>query len=182
LIASKPAALIPTKRADGSKPVHDPVVKSWSRVPTAITTSAAAARSFAPSQPVTPTGPAFNGCEASSDALPATVSTTGTLNASANAQLGLGARVVHAAAADDQRPLGGADRSRGALELAEVGTGRGDLTDLHLEELVRVVVRLGLHVLGQREERRAARGRVEHGRHACGSEWMTCSGRVMRSQ
>ena len=67
------------------KTVHDPVVKSCRRVPTASTTSASAASALADVQPVTPTGPAFSGWAATRLALPATVSTTGMPWRSANA-------------------------------------------------------------------------------------------------
>jgi len=68
---------MPTNRAERWNAVHDPVVKSCSREPTAITTSASAASAFADWHPVTPTGPALSGWAATSVALPATVSTTG---------------------------------------------------------------------------------------------------------
>ncbi len=83
-MASKRATLTPTKRtASLRNTVHEPVVKSSSRVPTASTTSASAASALADVHPVTPIGPALSGCAASSVALPATVSTTGMLWVSA---------------------------------------------------------------------------------------------------
>jgi hypothetical protein len=84
-MASNPAVLMPTNRAERWNAVHEPVVKSCSREPTAITTSASAASAFADWHPVTPTGPAFSGWAASSVALPATVSTTGIRKPSAKA-------------------------------------------------------------------------------------------------
>ena len=47
--------------ASEAKADQDPVVKSWSLVPTARITSAAFARLFAEFDPVTPIGPQFNG-------------------------------------------------------------------------------------------------------------------------
>ena len=86
MTASYPAVLSPMKRTCSSRnSVHEPVVKSCNRVPTASTTSASAARALADVHPVTPIGPAFNGCVASRLALPATVSTTGMLCCSAKA-------------------------------------------------------------------------------------------------
>ena len=64
-MASKPAALMPTNLAVGANAVHEPVVKSCRRVPTAMTTSASAASAFADVQPVTPIGPALSGWAAS---------------------------------------------------------------------------------------------------------------------
>ena len=61
LTASKRAALIVTIRTSGEKPVHEEVVKSWSRVPTASTTSASAARSLAEVAPMMPSAPPYSG-------------------------------------------------------------------------------------------------------------------------
>ena len=47
------------RTASFANTVHDPVVKSCSRVPTASTTSASAASALADVQPVTPIGPAL---------------------------------------------------------------------------------------------------------------------------
>ena len=59
LWASHDAVLMATKRTSGSVNTdHDPVVKSWSRVPTATTTSARSATALAAVDPVTPIGPA----------------------------------------------------------------------------------------------------------------------------
>jgi hypothetical protein len=66
------------------KTLHEPVVKSCSRVPTASTTSASRASSFADELPVTPIGPASIGWSHGSEDFPATVSTTGTPCRSAN--------------------------------------------------------------------------------------------------
>ena len=95
--------------------------------------------------------------------LPATVSTTGMRVAlREGAQHVDGARVVDAAAGDDQRPLGSLDQGRGRLDVARIGPRPADVVDLRLEEPLREVVRLGLDVLRQGEERRPARRRVEH--------------------
>ena len=64
---------------------QDPVVKSWNRVPTPITRSAAMQSSLAQSEPVTPGEPKLRGCVAASAPLPAWVSTNGMLWRSANA-------------------------------------------------------------------------------------------------
>ena len=74
------------------KIVHEPVVKSCNRVPSATTTSDCAASALADVHPVTPIGPALSACDASNDALPATVSTTGMLCAVANAANSFSAR------------------------------------------------------------------------------------------
>jgi hypothetical protein len=59
LWASHDAVLMPTNRTSGSRKTdQDPVVKSCSRVPTAMTTSACSATAFAARDPVTPIGPA----------------------------------------------------------------------------------------------------------------------------
>ena len=75
-MASNPAALMPTNWAVWSKPVHEPVVKSCSRVPTAMTTSASAASAFADWQPVTPTGPALSGWALTNVAFPGAIDTS----------------------------------------------------------------------------------------------------------
>jgi hypothetical protein len=57
--ASHRAVLIDTKRNAGFlNNAHEPVVKSWRRVPTAITTSASSAIALAAGDPLTPIGPA----------------------------------------------------------------------------------------------------------------------------
>ena len=57
--------------------VREPVVKSCNRVPTANTTSAAAAARFAAAVPVTPIAPRFSAWSCASAPLPACVSVTG---------------------------------------------------------------------------------------------------------
>ena len=54
--------------------------------------------------------------------------------------------------------------------------------DRLLEELDRVIERLGLHVLGERDQGGAAVAGSSMVATACGSDEMICSGRVMRSQ
>ena len=71
--------------------VHDPVVKSCSRDPTASTTSASAASALAEVHPVEPMGPALSRCADSSVALPPP-STTGMLCRSAKARSSSSAR------------------------------------------------------------------------------------------
>ena len=74
----------------------------------------------------------------------------------------LGAGVEHAAAGDDHRRLRGADRRDDLGHLDRVGLGAADAPDPRLEEALRVVVGLGLHVLAEGEADRAAVGRVGH--------------------
>ena len=73
---------------------------------------------------------------------------------------------MDAAAGDDQRPDGVADDLGGPAQLLDDrrAVGRCSCT-VALEEAVRVVVRLGLDVLRQRDERRPAVRRVEHRGH-----------------
>jgi hypothetical protein len=68
----------------GANTVHDAVVKSCNLVPTAITTSASIASTFAEVEPVTPSGPAFSGWSCGTSVRPAVVSTTGMRCCSAN--------------------------------------------------------------------------------------------------
>ena len=70
-------------RAGLAKTVHDPVVKSWKRVPTPITRSAASQASLPQAEPVTPGEPKFIGCSQAVAPLPAWVSTTGMLRRAA---------------------------------------------------------------------------------------------------
>ena len=84
-IASQRAALMPMNFASGANAVHDPVVKSMSRVPTASTTSASAASALAEVEPTMPMGPAWTGWSWVSVPLPAMVSTTGMPRRAANA-------------------------------------------------------------------------------------------------
>ena len=71
-------------RTPGENTVHDAVVKSCNRVPTASTTSASAASAFADADPVMPNGPACNGCSCGTSVRPAVVSVTGMPCSSAN--------------------------------------------------------------------------------------------------
>ena len=79
-----------------------------------------------------------------------------------------GTAVAHAAARDQQRPAGGADRPDGPGELDGVGAGAAHRPDPLGEELLRPVVRLRLHVLRQRERDGACLHRV--GEHPYGLE------------
>ena len=140
-------------------------MKSCSRVPTASTTSASAASALAEALPITPSGPALLGWSWGRTARPAMVSTTGTRWVSANVgELGGRERIVHAAARDDQRLVGLAQELGRRDQLLDVGPRPRHAPDLRLEEALGVVERLGLGVLAQAEEGRAAVGRVEHGR------------------
>ena len=140
-------------------------MKSLYRVPTPITTSASRASAFAAGVPVAPTPPTASGWSHGSAPLPAWVSATGMPVASAKrAQRVAGLAVEDPAAGDDQRPLGGADDLGGPrAQRAGSGTGRATCQTRSREELVRPVVRLGLHVLRQGDGDRAGLGRVgEH--------------------
>ena len=75
--ASNRAALIEMKRASGLNDVHEPVVKSIKRVPTARITSASPASVFADVDPMIPIGPACAGWSWVTLPLPAIVSTIG---------------------------------------------------------------------------------------------------------
>ena len=79
-----------------------------------------------------------------------------------------GFAVEHAAAGDDQRLLAFADGCRGRLQRSHVGTVARDGPHAPLEQFHRVVERLGLHVLRQRERHGAGvggRGQRAHGLH-----------------
>ena len=75
----------------------------------------------------------------------------------------LGAGVAHAAAGDDQRPLCAREHGGGLGDLAAVGARARNRPDALLEERLRIVVGDFLDVLRQRDEGRAAIGRIEHG-------------------
>ena len=97
--------------------------------------------------------------------MPATVSTTGMPWRSANAASSdFGERVVHAATGDDERRLRLADRGGRGAELGTVRARPAELMDDRLEQAGREVVRLALHILGQREEGRSAVRRIEQRR------------------
>ena len=76
-------------------------------------------------------------------------------------ELLLRARVVDAAARDDDRPLRRPDRVGRAHDLSEVRPRPRDLVHLDGEELLGVVVGVGRDVLRQADERRAAVRGVE---------------------
>ena len=138
-------------------------MKSCSRVPTASTTSASAARWLAEFEPRPPIGPAFIGWSWTSTVRPAMVSTTGTrCRVGELGQRRLGPAVAHAAAGDQQRLLGRAQQRRRLLELPHVrraAAGCGGRAGS--KNRAGIVERLGLHVLAQAEEGRPAVGRVE---------------------
>src|SRR6266508_3814282 len=142
------------------KTLHDPVVKSWSRVPTAITTSASAASALADELPVTPMGPAKLPWSQGSEDWPATVSTTGRPCRSANR--------ASSCSASDQGALGGPEQRGGGLHLVGVRAGPPDAVDARLEERSRVLERHGLHVLREPDEGGPAVRRVEHRGHGLG--------------
>ena len=72
----------------------------------------------------------------------------------------VGVGVEHAAAGDDQRALGGADRLGGAADVLVVGVGAADPPFAFGQEFLGHVEGLGLDVLGQRDGDRAGLGRV----------------------
>ena len=75
----------------------------------------------------------------------------------------LGARVVHPSPGDDHRPTGRPDHRGGRGDPGVLGRRAGDVPGALGEQLDRPVVRLGLHVLRQRQRHRAGLGRVgEH--------------------
>ena len=71
-------------------------------------------------------------------------------------------RVVHAAARDDQGPLRTADRFERRAQLAGVGPRPARAPEARLEEALRPLVCLRLHVLAEREGDRPALGRIGH--------------------
>ena len=150
------------RRSSLPKTVHEPVVKSCSRVPTASTTSACAASALACGQPVTPIGPGVERVVGEQRRLARHRLDHGhAVLLGEAAQPRLGERVVHAAAGHDQRRLGAAQRLGGGRQLALVGALPARLVHDGLEQPHRVVVGLGLDVLRQPEEGRAAVGGVE---------------------
>ena len=117
-------------RSGLAKTVHEPVVKSWKRVPTPITRSAASQAALPQAEPVTPGEPKFIGCSQLVAPLPAWVSTIG--NVAPRGEVGeqvLGAGVEHAAAGDDHRGLRRADRRDDLGDLDRVGLGPADAPD-----------------------------------------------------
>ena len=128
-----------------------------------MTRSAASQAALPQAEPVTPGEPKFSGCSQLVAPLPAWVSTIGMLRRAAkSASSVLGAGVEHAAPRHDHRRLGGAERGDDGLDLDRVGLGPADAPHPRLEEALRVVVGLGLHVLAEGEAHRAAVGRVGH--------------------
>ena len=76
------------------------------------------------------------------------------------AQRRLGQGVVDPPAGDEKRPLGPPEPLRHRGELGGIGPGALEPVDARLEEVLGVVERLRLHVLGQGERHGAAGGRV----------------------
>jgi hypothetical protein len=153
----------------GAKTVHEPVVKSCSRVPTARTTSAAPAMVLALSDPVTPRGPMFSGWVASRLARPRDGFHDGDIvRLGEGGQIGDGARILHAAACHDDRAFGRAQEGRGIGDLSHVGGLAADAVDAAGEEGGGVVIGPALQILRQANEGGAAIGGVEHGGEGCG--------------
>ena len=76
-----------------------------------------------------------------------------------------GARVDDPATSDDERALRAADRRDGSAERRGIGRAPVDVPDPFGHELARVVVGLGLHVLGHRERDRAGICRAREDAH-----------------
>ncbi len=92
------------------------------------------------------------------------------------------AGIEHAATGDDERRLGAAQRGDGGREFV-LGRARPAQTPHPLlEEGFRIIERLGLHVLAEREGDRSALGRSVSTLMVRASAGMICSGRVMRSK
>jgi len=126
--------------------VQEPVLKSCSRVPTASTTSASAARRIG-------RGGADDaeGRRRSADGRaalmprPAMVSATGMLWRSAKVTSSASAkRIVHARPGDEQRLFGLAQQTGGGDQLLDIRPRARHLVNARLEELDRIVERLGL--------------------------------------
>ena len=94
----------------------------------------------------------------------------------------VGERIVDAAAGDDQRLLGFAQKLRRLADRVGVGPRAGNAVDRLLEERDGIVVGLGLGVLGEADEGRAAVAGSSIMAIAWGSDDRICSGRRMRSQ
>ena len=126
LAASKRAALTAMSFISGAwKTVQEPVVKSCSRVPMASTTSASAASALAEEEPITPSGPAFMRMLMAQHPAPGDGLGHGDAvlvgeGGEALARLG----IMHAAAGEDQRPLGLAQQSEGRGDLRRSGRWR----------------------------------------------------------
>ena len=164
LTASKRAALRPMMRVSSPNTVHEAVTKSWSRVPMASTTSASLASALAEVEPLMPIGPTFIGWSWTSAVRPLMVSATGTLCFSAKA-------ATASLASDQWTPppatISGffALRSSFTASRSESASGRarGMRWTVSSKKADGIVIGLGLGVLGEADEGRAAGRRVEHG-------------------
>ena len=79
-----------------------------------------------------------------------------------------GARMDHAAAADDDGRLGRLDQIDRAGQFVRVGGGAADVPGARGKERLGPIIRLGLHVLAEGQADRAAFGRVGHHAHRAG--------------
>ena len=69
-------------------------------------------------------------------------------------------RIEHAAAGDDQRPLGAAQQLHRHRQLRRIGGEAARPRHMGREERLRIVERLGLHILGHAERHRPAFGGI----------------------
>ena len=114
-------------------------------------------------EPVTPIGPKFRGCVA--DQVGPARDGFDHRNV-----VGLGkagefvgrARILDAAARDDDGPFGRSQQGGGIGDLASIGRLAADAVHALGEEFDRIVIGPALHVLRQAEEGRAAIGGIEH--------------------
>ena len=91
--------------------------------------------------------------------------------------------ILHAAARDDDGPLGPGKHAAASAMSRASGRSAADAVHALLEEFDRIVIGQALHVLrAGRKERRSAIGGIEHSGDRCGSECRICAGCVMRSQ
>ena len=151
-----------------------------------ITRSASRARMLAPGVPVTPIAPEARGMVEGQRALAG----LGLADRDAG-RLGEAARsasvrlaVEHAAAGDDQRPLGRADQLGRARPAASASRrGRADLPDALLEERLRDSRRpRSARPAGSASVTAPVSAGLVSTRIASGSAVTSCSGRLMRSQ
>ena len=106
--ASKPAVLSWISRALLDQSAREPVVKSCSREPTASSTSASRARPLAAAVPVTPMEPTFRRWVQVERALAGLgLRHRYAMALGEGGKLGAGLAVMHAAAAEQKRGLGG---------------------------------------------------------------------------
>ena len=157
--ASRTSTLMLANRTSGlAKMECDPVAKSVSRDPTVSTRSASRARVLVAGVPSRPMPPTCHQAAVCTAPLPANVSATGAPTTSARGlEFGGGVGVDHPAAGDDQRLL---RRRRAARRPKRSRPGGGGPADGPVplgEELGRVVVGVGLHVLRQGQHHRARR-------------------------